>query len=101
LINICERLVVMAADSRVMYEDLPGSIRKSMPPEEPGDAVWHPGQSLSQMVADLEKKVLIHALAHAGTQARAAGLLGIDQSTIARKLKKYGLGRLGAAAMKK
>ncbi|MFN2436699.1 MAG: sigma-54 interaction domain-containing protein, partial [Desulfotignum sp.] len=93
LINICERLVVMAADSRVRHEDLPGSIRKSMPPEKPEDAVWHPGQSLSQMVADLEKKVLIRALAHAGTQARAAGLLGIDQSTIARKLKKYGLNR--------
>ncbi|MGM0394769.1 MAG: sigma-54 interaction domain-containing protein [Thermodesulfobacteriota bacterium] len=90
LINICERLVVMAADSRVRYEDLPGSIRKSMPPEEPGDAVWHPGQSLSQMVADLEKKVLTQALKHGGTQAGAARLLGIDQSTIARKLKKYG-----------
>jgi PAS domain S-box-containing protein len=90
LINICERLVVMAADSRVRYEDLPGSIRKSMPPEEPGDAVWHPGQSLSQMVADLEKKVLVQALKHGGTQAGAARLLGIDQSTIARKLKKYG-----------
>jgi transcriptional regulator with PAS, ATPase and Fis domain len=99
LINICERLVVMAADTRVRDEDLPGSIRKSMPPEEPGDAVWHPGQSLSQMVADLEKKVLMHALTHAGTQARAAGLLGIDQSTIARKLKKYGLGRSGVTGM--
>ena len=101
LINICERLVVMAADSRVRYEDLPGSIRKSMPPEEPGEGVWHPGQSLTQMVTELEKKVLIHALAHAGTQARAATLLGIDQSTIARKLKKYSLGKPGTAAMEK
>ncbi|MEX1313498.1 MAG: helix-turn-helix domain-containing protein, partial [Desulfotignum sp.] len=39
--------------------------------------------------------------AHAGTQARAATLLGIDQSTIARKLKKYSLGKPGTAAMEK
>jgi DNA-binding protein Fis len=50
------------------------------------------------MVADLEEKVLVQALKHGGTQARAAGLLGIDQSTIARKLKKYGLGRSSGAA---
>jgi PAS domain S-box-containing protein len=97
LINVCERLVVMAAGSRVGYEDLPGSIRKSMPSDEPGDAAWHPGQPLSQMVADLEKKVLIHALAHAGTQSRAARILSINQSTIARKLKKYGLSRSGGS----
>jgi transcriptional regulator with PAS, ATPase and Fis domain len=97
LINICERLVVMAAGSQVEYEDLPGSIRKSMPSDEQGDVVWRPGQALSQMVADLEKKVLNQALKHAGTQAKAAMLLGIDQSTIARKLKKYDQDRSVAA----
>jgi transcriptional regulator with PAS, ATPase and Fis domain len=90
LINICERLVVMAAGSRIRVEDLPGSIRRSMPPDEPENANWHPGQSLSQMVAELERKMLVRALKHGGTQAAAARLLGVDQSTIARKLKKYG-----------
>jgi len=102
LINICERLVVMTAGTRVRVEDLPAGIRKSMPPDETGDADWRPGRSLPQMVADLEEKVLVQALKHGGTQARAAGLLGIDQSTIARKLKKYGIGRSsGRAAMER
>jgi PAS domain S-box-containing protein len=95
LINICERLVVMAHNSRVRFEDLPGSIRKSMTAEAPDDPVWHPDHTLSHMVADLEKKVLAAALEKGKTQASAAKLLGINQSTIARKIKKYGLDRSG------
>jgi len=102
LINLCERLVVMATGTKVRVEDLPGSIRNAMPHEEPENAVWHPGRSLSQMVADLEQKVLIRALKHGGTQAGAARLLGVDQSTIARKIKKYDLERSsGRAAMER
>jgi transcriptional regulator with PAS, ATPase and Fis domain len=100
LINICERLVVMAADSRVRFEDLPGSIRKSMTAEAPDDPIWHPDHTLSHMVADLEKKVLTAALEKGKTQAKAAKLLGINQSTIARKMKKYGLDRSGWATKK-
>jgi PAS domain S-box-containing protein len=97
LINICERLVVMAADRQVRYEDLPGSVRRTMASSRPAGTSWQPGQTLAQMVGDLEKTVLTQALKHAGTQARAARLLGINQSTIARKLKKCGLIRSVAA----
>jgi PAS domain S-box-containing protein len=97
LINMCERLVVMAADRQVRYEDLPGSVRRAMAPSRPAGTSWQPGQTLDQMVGGLEKTVLTQALKHARTQARAARLLGINQSTIARKLKKYGLTRSGAA----
>jgi DNA-binding NtrC family response regulator len=100
LINICERLVVMAHNRRVRFEDLPGSIRKSMTAEAPDDPVWHPDHTLSQMVADLEKKVLTAALEKGKTQASAAKLLGINQSTIARKMQKYGLDRSGWATKK-
>jgi PAS domain S-box-containing protein len=95
LINICERLVVMAQHSRVRFEDLPGSIRKSMTVQASDDPVWHPDHTLPQMVADLEKKVLTAVLEKGKTQANAANLLGINQSTIARKMKKYGLDRSG------
>jgi DNA-binding protein Fis len=52
------------------------------------------------MVADLEKKVLTAALKKGKTQAKAAKLLGINQSTIARKMQKYGLNRSGWATKK-
>jgi PAS domain S-box-containing protein len=89
LINICERLVVMARNSQIRYEDLPGSIRKAAAASRLAGTPWHPGQTLGQMVADLEKAVLASALKQAKTQENAARLLGINQSTIARKLKKY------------
>lgn len=93
LINICERLVVMARNRQIEYRDLPGSIREATQTGTTSEAVWHPGQTLSQMVADLEKKVLIRALKKGKTQANAARMLGINQSTIARKIRKYSLNR--------
>ena len=101
LINICERLVVMAKGNSILYEDLPGSVRKSMTPSRPAGISWQPGRSLEQMVGDLEKTVLTSALKHAGTQVKAARLLGINQSTIARKLRKYGLTRSGPVLYEK
>ncbi len=93
LINICERLVVMSRNRQIEYDDLPGSIREATPSGDTGDTAWQPGIPLSQMVADLEKKVLIRALKQGKTQVNAARMLGINQSTIARKIKKHGLDR--------
>ncbi|HKJ98903.1 MAG TPA: sigma 54-interacting transcriptional regulator [Desulfotignum sp.] len=97
LINICERLVVMSRSSHVRYEDLPGSIRKHIAASQPALDAWHPDQTLEQMTARFEKKVLAAAVKTAKTQVNAAKMLGINQSTIARKLKKYGLTKPGAA----
>ncbi|MFN2437535.1 MAG: sigma 54-interacting transcriptional regulator, partial [Desulfotignum sp.] len=77
LINICERLVVMSRSSHVRYEDLPGSIRKHMAVNEPSLEAWQPEQTLEQMTARFEKKVLAAALKTAKTQMNAAKMLGI------------------------
>ena len=91
MINICERLVVMAHGTSIPYKDLPGSVKKNVTAHDPSMDVWQPGKTLQDMVGDLEKRVLKRALKEARTQANAARLLGINQSTIARKLKKYQL----------
>jgi DNA-binding NtrC family response regulator len=83
----------MARNRQIEFDDLPGSIREALPSGDAGDTAWHPGITLSQMVADLEKKVLTRALEKGRTQVNAAKMLGINQSTIARKIKKYGLDR--------
>ena len=46
------------------------------------------GETLPQMMAAVERRILDQALEKYGTQARAAEALGINQSTIARKLKR-------------
>ena len=41
---------------------------------------------------DVERRAIVQALADAdGNRSRAARLLGIDRSTLRRKLKEYGL----------
>lgn len=68
-----------------------------MAANEPSLDAWHPDQTLEQMTSRFEKRVLAAALKTAKTQVNAAKMLGINQSTIARKLKKYGLTKPGVA----
>ncbi len=89
MINICERMVVMSHDGHVRLEDLPASIRESLSPEASESDVWHPGQTLKERVDAIEKEILEKALSFHGTQAKMAESLGLNQSTVARKLKKH------------
>lgn len=86
LMNICERLVVMAESQRIDLADLPSTITTLLPPEI--DLV-KTGETLPQIIAAVERRILSQAMETCGTQARAAKLLGINQSTIARKLKRH------------
>lgn len=91
LINLCERLAVMSESEQIDLEDLPGSVATS------GEIICDPdeglteGLSLQDIVARVEQRVLARALAQHGTQAQVAAALKINQSTVARKLKKHGI----------
>jgi PAS domain S-box-containing protein len=91
MMNICERLVVMAQEKNILYKDLPRSVRKTVTAQDPSLDVWKKGKTLGQMVGDFERKIIEMALREGKTQAGAARLLGINQSTIARKLQKHKL----------
>jgi len=88
--NICERLVVMSKQGRVNYEDLPSSVLTTMGEERSDLEIWEGDMTLQQMVEGFEKRVLVKAMEKYGTQARVAEKLGLNQSTVARKLKKGG-----------
>ena len=91
LMNICERLVVMTETDLIGPADLPSQISQSE-----GEAVL-PGQPLSlhkplqQTLNEIEKELLARACRDCGNQTEIATALGINQSTVARKLKKHGL----------
>lgn len=92
LINLCERLVVMSESDQIDVEDLPGSVAISVETGcHPVDR-WKEGLSLQQIIAEVEQRVLARALTQYGTQAQVAEALKINQSTVARKLKKYAIG---------
>jgi len=89
LSNLVERVVVLTHNQDIHMEDLPAHVRHP----DPSADVW-PGSddsNLSGAVARTEKEIIIRALRTCGTQRKAARILGIDQSTLARKVKRYGI----------
>ena len=89
LSNLVERVVVLTQAQDIHMEDLPSHVRHP----DTNAAVW-PGNddsNLSNAVARTEKEIIFRALRTCGTQRKAARILGIDQSTLARKAKRYGI----------
>ena len=91
LMNICERLVVMSDTELIDLSDLPIQI-VSHPAEKPFSCNQIvPGVSLQQTLDQVEKELLERTLKQYKNQTKTAAALNVNQSTIARKLKKHGL----------
>ena len=91
LMNLCERLVVMVDGNRVAIENLPQTITHSQNKITLNSVIRKGQRPLQQILASVEKEALAYAMEIHGTQALAAKALNINQSTIARKLKKHGI----------
>ena len=89
LANLMEQLVVLSPRNTIDITDLPSHILM----EEPEITIGlHQDEwSLPKTVARVEKEMITRALKAYGSQRKAAVPLNIDQSTLARKVKKYGI----------
>ena len=89
LINIVEQMMVLSSHDHLGVEDLPQHVTMDVFPL----AAWtgSKGWKLKEAVDALEREMIQEALTRFGTQRKAADFLGIDQSTLARKAKKYGI----------
>ncbi len=87
LMNVCERILVMAEGEVVGIEDLPQKIVG----ESGGGGGPTEHLTLQQAVESFERALLADAMQQHRNQYRVAELLGVNQSTIARKLKRYGI----------
>ena len=89
--NTIERAMVLCPEDTIRVSDLPRNFRDNLMGESqleniPVDA------KLFQTLADIEKKMLLRALAKCNNvQSDAAQLLGIGRSGFNKKLKKYGI----------
>jgi len=89
--NTIERAMVLCPDDTIRVSDLPRYFRNNLIGESqleniPADA------GLFETLADIEKKMLLRALANCNNvQSEAAQLLGIGRSGFNKKLKKYGI----------
>lgn len=82
LINLTERLVVTVDQSLITLAQLPTefSLRKSLK---------NNGHSLKEQVERLERKLIHEAIEEYGNTRSAANALGIDQSTLVKKQKRW------------
>lgn len=82
--NIMERAVLLGENEFITTDDLPNSIRKSK-----GQANYD-SNSLEDAVQTFEKHHILSILKRTdGNKAEAARLLGIDPSTLYRKMERY------------
>lgn len=89
LLNLVERLMVTCTGDTIDVGDLPGML-PSGPDETPG-VVSAGVPTLRKALQKVESQLVREALKRYKTQALAAKHLGITQSTVARKAKRYGL----------
>jgi len=87
LANLIEQLVVLTPGDIIGLEDLPSAVRRG----EAGSCglVSENEWNLNKTVKDIEKQMILRALKACGSQRQAAKLLGIDHSTLSRKLKRH------------
>ncbi|MBI4614154.1 MAG: sigma 54-interacting transcriptional regulator [Planctomycetes bacterium] len=87
--NLVERLAILCPREVAGFADLPVEIRA---PGAPPDVEGEPIRTL----AEVERLHLLRALAGAGgNKTLAAGILGIERSTLYSKLKRHGLDAAG------
>ena len=89
--NICERLVVMSETELIDLKDLPNDIVPRTKEVTAEAADWTNNLTLQQAMDILERKMLAQSLELHRNQRQMATALGINQSTVARKLEKHSL----------
>jgi transcriptional regulator with PAS, ATPase and Fis domain len=91
LINICERLVVMSETELIDLQDLPGDIIGHAKEAGSNLGGWPDAMTLQQAIDSVERSILTQALDKYDNQSQVAEALGVNQSTISKKLKRFGL----------
>jgi PAS domain S-box-containing protein len=87
--NLAERLVITAASDTIEVSDLPPQVLQAVGVGV--GAVTRSESTLRKKLQRVESELLKDALVRYKTQALAAKHLGVTQSTVARKVKLYGL----------
>jgi PAS domain S-box-containing protein len=96
LANLIERVLILANGPVIQAKDLPKKIVEESNYSDCLPLSAQSGEmrlSLKDAVEKFEAKIIRDSLIKTGTQEGAAKMLGINQSTIARKAKKYGISR--------
>jgi len=88
--NVVERAVVLCRNDHIGQDDL--LLTKLSTAGDGQDAPAPPGQFEPSSLADLERQHILATLQHTGwNKSKTAGILGIERSTLDRKIRRYEL----------
>jgi PAS domain S-box-containing protein len=93
--NMVERMILISDGDTLEPRHLPPNIYQQGT-DDHGMIQVRGLMTWNQAREHLERKLLTHALSIRKTTREVAGLLGVDHSTVVRKIKKYGLRVEGA-----
>ncbi|SKC49573.1 sigma 54-interacting transcriptional regulator [Maledivibacter halophilus] len=89
--NIVERLVVISSGELIEIKDLPESLKINKLNKVGKDYRFNCKSKLKEVIEDVEKEFLKETLKNYKSLREAAKVLGVDHSTLSRKIKKYRL----------
>jgi transcriptional regulator with PAS, ATPase and Fis domain len=90
LVNLVERSVVLSKGSVVALSDLPDAVRREELART--DLASVAGANLKSALAMPEKQIILDALAaHGWSRQETAKALGINRTTLYKKMKKFGI----------
>jgi len=92
--NLIERLVVTVEGDEIGGGDLPQQILEEGEEHRPRVVVGGI-MPLREAIEEVERQIIERALAEKRSTYSIASLLGVNQSTVVRKIKKYACGRRG------
>ncbi len=94
--NLVERLVVLVNESQIEPFHLPDTMQEKPDKRQLSSeeiAVNIKVVSYKQALEEMEKRLLSQAFIEQGTTRKVADVLGVNQSTIVRKMKQYSITR--------
>jgi len=93
LVNVVERAVVLTKNPVIQVQDLPEAVRNEQPAAElVNGRLSGPGNNLKAALASPEKQLILDALeSHGWNRQDTAAALGINRTTLYKKMKKYGI----------
>jgi TyrR family helix-turn-helix protein len=87
--NLVERLVVTSRASKITPEDLPEKIQSFS--SEAATYILKEDESLNEAMERIEKSIISETYRKYKTTRKAADVLGMSQSGVMRRIKKYGI----------
>ena len=89
LVNVVERAVVLTRGDTIGVADLPESLKRDDPAHRPHAAV---AGGLKKAMAPAERDIILEALhAHGWNRQDTSATLGINRTTLYKKMKRYGI----------